>query len=528
MASLDELSTALIHADKAGDTEAATTLANEIQRIRGSAPAQSLNWSDVPGQALANLPRSAANFAGGLYQAVSHPLDTASTLMAAAAGGLRNALPASVSSAIDKADWNPAAAARATNTADAVGQLYRSRYGSVEGLKNTLATDPVGAAADASALLGGGAALAPRASALGGAFNAASRLTNPITPIVAAGKGAANLGGFAAKQGLGLSTGVGAENIANAAKAGYAGDTSFLDNLTGKMPMTDVIDQAKAALLNMKQQKNAVYRSGMLDISKDAKQLDFANIDKAVSEASDMTSYKGQVINPAAAQKVGDMSAAVEDWLRLDPKQFHTPEGFDALKQKLGGIMETIPYEQKAARLAAGKIYNAVKDTITEQAPKYAEVMRNYSDASDLIGEIEKTLSLNPKASVDTALRKLQSLTRNNVSTNYGNRLDLASKLQSQGGANLLPAISGQAMSSWTPRGLMALLASGEGIGALAGHPALLAGLPLQSPKLVGALTYGAGRAVAGARDLFANTGISPDSARLAALLMQRGALAQP
>lgn len=51
--------------------------------------------------------------------------------------------------------------------------------------------------------------------------------------------------------------------------------------------------------------------------------------------------------------------------------------------------------------------------------------MKNYENASNLIREIEKTLSLNPKASIDTALRKLQSVMRDNVNTNYGKRGDL-------------------------------------------------------------------------------------------------------
>ena len=40
-------------------------------------------------------------------------------------------------------------------------------------------------------------------------------------------------------------------------------------------------------------------------------------------------------------------------------------------------------------------------------------------DLKEAIKEIEKALSLNNRASADTAMRKLQSLTRNNVYTNY-------------------------------------------------------------------------------------------------------------
>lgn len=483
---------------------------------------ESISWRQVPGAAISNLPSSAGNFAHGLYNVVRHPIDTASTILDAGAGALRNLLPASVSSAIDKVDWNGQAADRASGTASAIGQVYKDRYGSVEGLKNTLATDPVGAAGDASALLGNFAALMPKGAATTNAIALASKYTNPLTPVLAAGKGAVNAAGGLAAHGLGLTTGVGAENVRNAYKAGVNGNTEFYSNMTGKTPMPKVIADAKAALLNMKQQRSVEYRSGMVDVSNDATKLDFTKLDKAVVDATKMTSYNGQVINPSAAGKVGEMSKIVEDWLRLDPAKFHTPEGMDALKQRLGAVLESIPYEQGQARLAAGKIYNAAKDTIVEQAPAYAKVMSDYSEASALIKEIEKAFSLNDRATADSALRKLQSLTRNNVNTNYGNRLNLAGQLEEKGGRNLIPALSGQAMSSWTPRGLQSLSPVAGAYGALAtGNPAILAMLPASSPRLVGTTSYGIGKVGS------LVPGIA-DAALLPALMAQRvGALSQ-
>jgi hypothetical protein len=59
------------------------------------------------------------------------------------------------------------------------------------------------------------------------------------------------------------------------------------------------------------------------------------------------------------------------------------------------------------AQKVATQVYNVVKDQIVKQAPEYAKTMAD-EKASNLIREMEKTLSLNPKASVDTTLRKLQ------------------------------------------------------------------------------------------------------------------------
>lgn len=483
-----------------------------------SATPAALSWSDVPGAALSNIPSSAMNFAQGIGQAVMHPINTIGSMGDAVVGGLQNALPKALVDYMNSSGipMQPGAQQRITDTASNVGHFYKNRYGSIEGLKNTLATDPVGAAADASTVLAGGAALAPRTSALADALRTASTYTNPVTPIAAAASRAMNAGGFLAKHILGLTTGVGPDNIANAFNAGKTGDTSFWSNMSGNVPMTDVLDAAQQNLAKMKQASSAAYRSGMVDISNDQSVLNFSKIDDAVNHASDVGVYKGQVKNPAAADAIQAATEEVNKWKALDPTQYHTPEGMDALKQTVGGILENIPYNQKAARLGVGNIYAGIKSTIADQSPTYAKVMQIYSDASDLTNEIQRTLSLNPSASVDTALRKLQSLTRNNVNTNYGYRASLANALQTQGGTDLMPALSGQAMNSWLPRGMAgqggALATTGA---ALMHSPYMAFALPAESPKAVGALSYGLGQVA----NLASKIPVTSYQARLAALL---------
>lgn len=294
---------------------------------------------------------------------------------------------------------------------------------------------------------------------------------------------------------LGMTTGVGPEPIRQAFKAGQTGSQDFVQNMKGEVPLTDVLDRAKQGLHEMRMAKSAEYRSGMIPIAGDKSVLGFGGIDKALDDAMSVATYKGQVKNESAASVLQKMRAVVDEWRGLDPAEFHTPEGLDALKQKLGGLLEGIPYQEKTARLAAGKVYNAAKTEIERQAPTYAKVMRDYSEASDLISEIERALSLGDKASKDTAMRKLQSLMRNNVQTNYGNRLNLATALEQGGGVDLMPSIAGQALNSWTPRSLSGQIGSGgAGLAAMMGHPGALAALPLQSPRLVGSAAYGLGR----------------------------------
>jgi hypothetical protein len=275
-------------------------------------------------------------------------------------------------------------------------------------------------------------------------------------------------------------------------KAGREGNAAFLSNMRGDVPINDVLDEAKRGLAAMRDAKSAQYRSGMVPIKNDQTILNFNDVDAAFQKASNVATFKGQVKNQRAVDALGRMKEAVDEWKGLDPAQFHTPEGMDALKQRLSAILEGIPFEERGARLAAGEIYSATKKTIWQQAPTYAKVMSDYQTASDSIKEIERALSLGDKASKDTAMRKLQSLMRNNVQTNYGNRLNLANELEASGNVELLPSLAGQAMSSATPRSLSGQIGSGGAIlgSMMTGNPLPLAALPFQSPRLVGEAAY--------------------------------------
>jgi hypothetical protein len=147
-------------------------------------PAQRRSFSDVPGEALANVGTSAANFYKGLITAITNPVQTVSGVIDVGAGALQNLLPKELVDLVNQIDNKPEAAKRAVDAANAVGGLYKDRYGSVEALKNTLATDPVGAAADLSTLFTGGAAATARvAPAASKVLGAVGKYTNPLLPV---------------------------------------------------------------------------------------------------------------------------------------------------------------------------------------------------------------------------------------------------------------------------------------------------------------------------------------------------------
>ena len=454
---------------------------------------------------LANAPASLyRNTIGGLVDAVSSPVQAARGLADVAAGGFYNAMPAVVQRGINAIEINPQAQQRAIQTANAVGQDYARTYGTGTGFQQMMEQDPFRVVGDVSTVLGGGGA-ALRAANMGGrtagvanAMVRAGELTNPINAMVKGTQLIPKLGTEVLPATLGLTTGVGGDTVKTAFESGLKGKTAFKENMRGDVPITQVLDDARQNLANMNAAKQANYRSGMVNIANDKTVLNFSGIDQALSDAEKYAKFKGKVVNQTADDLLSSVKGIVEDWKKSNPADFHTPEGLDKLKQTVWGEIEKLPDGAKQA-LAAGKdIYNAIKSEISTQAPTYAQVMKDYTEASELVHEIERALSLGKKASADTAIRKLQSLTRNNVNTNYGQRTALAEQLVAQGGNEIMPALAGQAMRSEIPRNLAGQSgAIGAGYAAIS-NPWTAAALPFASPRLVGEAAYGAGATARG------------------------------
>ena len=480
-------------------------------------------WSDVATQAYANVGPSALEFAKGLYESVTSPLQTGKTLSELMQAGLSKVIPESMI-----APHSKQAVERGKKIGDAMAEHFKERYGSTEAFKEALAKDPVGVASDISTVLsmgsggaGGLAKVAELSKASGVAKGArtvekaletGAKYTNPLTAVT-------STAGLVGKPLLGLSTGTGAENIANAAKAGFEGDKTFLSNLRGQSPMTEALDNARHNLNVMRQNRGNAYRSGMVDISNDKSILDFGDIDNALDKALKETTFHGQIIDEAAHSHLENLKEKIDAWKKNNPDIYHTPEGLDKLKQMLGAENEKIPYEAKSVGRVGKNIYDAVKSTISDQAPTYSKVMSDYTNASENISEIERALSLKNRSSADTALRKLQSLTRNNVNTNYGNRLDLAKQLEMEGGRPFISALSGQALSSPVARGLAGGVEGMTALGAFA-NPYTLAAIPFQTPRVVGEALYAGGRAAKGLSNFADVTGLNPRNANALADLL--------
>lgn len=494
-----------------------------------SAAPKEKTWGEVGVSAIKNTPKSLGNMIGGIANAVMHPIDTGKNVLDVLAGGLQNALPKGVSDLINKGnDWlgpeNRRSADIAQQKATQVGHFYKDRYGSIPGFKNALAEDPAGVLSDASTVLTLGGGAISKVPKLGGVGNALVSTGNSINPVNMLAKGVSKaapaIGNVASKVIGDLGTRTGGDSIKAAYKAGSEGGTkgeAFANAMRGTSDAADVVDTAKQALLNIRKERGVAYKASMGNIASDKTVLDFTPIEKATNDALNISTFKGKSINRSAGDVQQKLVDVINEWKTESPKEFHTAEGLDALKQTIGDIRDSTQYGTPA-RVAADRVYNAVKNQIVTQAPEYANAMKDYEKTSGIIKDIEKSLSLGDKAAIDTSLRKLQSVTRNNANTNYGNRLNLAQLLEAHGASELLPALYGQSLNSFAPRGLNSLISSGAaGYGVATLNPAVLPVIAATSPRLMGEASYAAGkvggsasRGAKAANNALATRGINP------------------
>lgn len=471
---------------------------------------QPRQWSDVPGEALKNAPASAARLAENVVTPLLHPVDTAKAAGDLAVG-LRSKAQAPTDAVVNwvRRQFDPegAAASKAARekyrtqqegTADAVGQAIIDRYGSGEAVKNTLATDPVGALADAASVLTLGGGLAAKAPGMiGQAGRGAAAVGSAIDPVANAGR-AAELAakgiGYAASSVLGRTTGVGGTVIRTAAEQGAKGGEAsrvFRENLRGASP-DGMVDMADSALGQMRKARADSYNAGMATIRTDPAVLDFKPIVDDFAKTIDIGTFKGKTVNRSAVGTQKEILDILTEWRALDPVEFHTPAGFDALKQTLRDVQQNTK-PGTASHTIASKVYNSVKAQIEKQAPSYAKTMKDYAEASDKLDQLKKTFARTANAADETAVNRLLSTARNNVTSNYSQRgkmLDELAKYE----PNLPGAIAGQTLNSFAPRGLTANIAGTGGLAAVMSNPYLAAAAPAFMPRVVGEAAYGAGR----------------------------------
>lgn len=460
----------------------------------------SLSFFEMVDQAITNTPASAAQFGEDLVQPFVDPIGTANSIASLGKGIFQLALPG------EQED---------EKTARAVGAYFVDRYGSLEDAKRTFANDPVGFLADASMVITGGAGLAVQGARAGGrtakVAQTAQKIGEAIDPVnIATGgvKTAAKGVGLAVPAVVGVTTGTSGQSLGEAYRAGREGgprQEAFVDNMRGAVDPAEVVDDAREAFQRMKKTTRAEFRQSKDALQLQQTQIDFFPVAEQIKDLEASFNYEGfSELSPVGQSKMRELNKLIKNFQSNEAVQ--TAYGLDALKR---AIDDLYPRDINPGNEAVivGRARDIVKDAILAQAPEYDKVMRPYEQARRLEVEMQKALSLGDSAAADTALRKLQSVMRDNVNANFGSRLRLVEQLEKAGDSLLIPKVAGQDLQAIAPRGL------GRAAGGLAAlqslaNPTTAALLPLTSPRLMGETANLSGqgvRALSAAQEMLAD-----------------------
>ena len=447
-------------------------------------------------QAISNVPSSTVNLVEDTMQPFLHPIDTANSLLSLGKGLYQLTTPGEQP---DEA------------TAKAVGQYFSNRYGGIENFKRSFASDPMGVLADASIVIGGGAALTGKTASLSGKGAAAAgivrgasnvaKIADALDPVTAAVRGAEKvvpMTGEAVKSGLGFTTGTGRETIDQAYKAGREGgerQEAFLSNMRGEVPVEDVATEAVDALKQVKTDTSKKFSEDKTALELEKAEVSMDPVVGAMKDLRDSFTFEGaSELSKEGQAKLKALEKIVLEWKKSPA--LHNAKGMDILKRRIDNEYPT-GLNAGDAGVVVTRARDAVKKEILNQVPEYAPLMKAYEMAIDLEREMQRALSLGKNSSADTTLRKLQSVMRNNVNANFGSRLNLVKQLENSSDYMLLPKIAGQATNTVTPRGLVPQSMMGGSFiqAAQAFDPTALALAPLTSPRIVGETVQATGAA---------------------------------
>ncbi len=458
--------------------------------------------SDDVVESVKNIPGSAVKLATDVAQPFLHPIDTAKGLGTLGAGlvdlgarklesatpdALRNMLNKFSGSAQDQPGWEQGRA-----LTSAVGDIYKGRYGSPENIRNTLVTDPVGAAADVASVLGV-AGLGLKAAGATKAANIASKAGNVIDPINLAGKaitkGIAPATKAIYSRALGFTTGSGDVAI----KKALEGRKSYLAAMRGQIDDAQLVDMAKDSIGAMKDTRRQSYQQALSGLKNAKNQIDITDIktlaDDWLSKYNVKKTPKGLDFSRAtatgkAASEIEDVYNIVQDWGNKAGDL--TPEMLDVLKRKIGDFYSS----DRNSRAMNQALKKAIHEKIASNVPEYRKMTSDYAKASELLDNIESALSAGERSKADATLRKMLTAVREDKAF----RRELMDQLGASGGKDLIAAASGRVMSQpWANR-MGPMLSSAVGAGGAYFNPALAGLFAAASPRLVGEVSYYLGK----------------------------------
>lgn len=494
-----------------------------------------LSWGEATGSAvqrfLPNLAEVGVDTISGLLNAVTSPIQTAKSF-----GELGNSLLG----AMGVTDADPA-------QAEAVGDYFANRYGSMEAVKNTFANEPAALLFDLSAVLtGGGTAAAKATSLLGRTGNigrkvaTAGRVIDPLSATVGASEWLADAARRytpdVIKQGVGTAadvafkrvpaavvgfpSGVGGETIREATAAGRSSGRAlgatprsegFRGQQVGDASAADIVNTFDAELKKLREAASTRYETEIAPITRDKTQLDIADVEKRLDALKPvgLGRYKTNRTpsSHAAWTEAKSLVDQHKELMAQDPAKYATPGALDAFRRELYETLSGYAEgnDRGASRIANG-VYHAVRDTIKKQAPDYDRVLKTYSTAQEQFDQM--TRALRSGKNIDASVRKMQNVLKRPDPGVAGELLEQADE-----SGNIRVQLAGRSGRPYLPDRLRSTLATVQGLAGGAAFapaellnaipgtmdaltPGYLMGAAAMSPRLATSTAYRVGQGI--------------------------------
>jgi hypothetical protein len=473
-------------------------------------------WSEVAQRGAQNLIPSAKSAWTGLAHAVTNPRETLSSL-----GQIGQGLYSKAAGAMG-AEQDPQEKASNEALVNALGEHYASTYGSVAGLKKGLATDPFNIGMDVASLVpavGAGAraaGLTAEAGTMGARFaqaaNIASKAIDPIQgPIAAATAAAKGIGSLAGKTIEGAQatgTGVPTTLLRAARAAGATTDpenkAAYFSFLKGNGDPRDIHAAAMAGLEELRQKASDAYLAGRNKIAASTTQLPLDKVQSALNDLNEFNNSGGNTTRFADAQPaIKSVNDQVLDAATSPHPNARTMLDLDNLKQSLQDTANAPGVRGTSFQGKIGAVARAVRDTIADHDPTYAQMMDGWQQWRQQLQDMQKGLGLNDKVAQSNAIGRIMRKAK----TPEGQPL-LDSLAGTSAGKTLPYMLAGSAISPWHAKGLTGAVEGIGGVGGLvaaATHPsvalpaaaAMAGSAPLWSPRIAGYMNYKAGQLAA-------------------------------
>ncbi len=500
-----------------------------------------------------NILRSGARLGGDILQMGAHPIETGKALGGLAVGAVEKLSPPPSLAPGDPPEllsFLEESKAEREAPFDAVTQHMKQRYGSLEAASRTAYEDPVGFAADLSAVMSvGGAALrAPSAALRMGGVAEASRVgkiaelaagagrslrgsAQLMDPIQLAAKVATPLANktlwvletaFTEIPGLFGGTGGGPLKKALGFMGGEGASSELTAAMRNRTSEISVLEGAKSALARLKEQRGMSYRAKLAELPRKMK-LNLDPIREALPElmkqyglrwarapAKQVKGPRGTMISQqqplkldfsrstitssADQGKIRRLINDINDWGRETADV--TPLGVDTLRRRIDDLYT----EGGQARAMTQSLAQKTRDVL-DDVPGYTEMTREYSELSGMIREIESELSLGSKASRGASLRKLMST----FSDRTGYREQMLEVLDQFVVDNLGQQLAGLNLRPLMPTGLVGKSVAMSGAAAVAAglvDPQVLLFIAMSSPRVMGEVMAALSTVKRGARAL--------------------------